>query len=484
MFDKVKAVRLAIAFLCALCLGMAGGNNVALAQSFFNSPGKFIPSESCNATTSIRKATNPTPLAIGQEYVALGTNKSAGATHAFVEVDGERKWVALECGSLEDVSVEISPVVDDDGMVAIVFSPFFDTEDNPIQLNVGGLVDITPEPPELSKFDLAVNETCGLPGKVVSRQEFKILMNDYPEVLDEVYTYTGGKVFGDRPAATNREQFLDDLTDAWFNIEGFDHIFCGEPERGGKVGGLHFVGRYLDLQEKGLAGRILNNESREEVDPGAIYTLGVIMKVGDGIARSSIKGYGLTMNAADILKFVTKGFADNPTNSSRSTACKLDIEDDGESFTTVFVRRANGIRTFYPDATPSGGDPFCQKTVVARAPQPEVRETEAPAPEITTIAPKIAFGSTPRGATEWQQYGDRALYVDVDTSAAGFAETPTYITSLDGNTKHWRTVGSNAIYQESPTGFRVYIQRLGNSVTPEEANEMEWHVNWIAISTK
>ncbi|NET35268.1 MAG: EndoU domain-containing protein [Cyanothece sp. SIO1E1] len=55
------------------------------------------------------------------------------------------------------------------------------------------------------------------------------------------------------------------------------------------------------------------------------------------------------------MKISTKAFRDNPTNSRESTGCLLDIKDDCKNFKAVFVRRASGVRTFYPDATPDAG---------------------------------------------------------------------------------------------------------------------------------
>jgi hypothetical protein len=146
---------------------------------------------------------------------------------------------------------------------------------------------------------------------------------------------------------------------------GFDHIFCGEPAAGGSIGGLHFRGRYLQLQEQGLACRLPNNRGNEEIVPGTIYTLGVVMQVNGATARQSIKGYGLTLSAEDIFKVVTRGFGENPTQSSSSQGCLLTVEDDGARFVTVFVRRKLGVRTFFPDATPDRGrNPDCAAEIV------------------------------------------------------------------------------------------------------------------------
>jgi hypothetical protein len=96
--------------------------------------------------------------------------------------------------------------------------------------------------------------------------------------------------------------------------------------------------------------------------------------------------------------------------------------------------------------------------------------------------PKIASGQSPPGVG-WQDYASGAgLFIDVDTSAAGFAATPIYLTCLGGAYSHWELTGGSAVYTPSPTGFRIYIRRpSGAQPTPADANAAGWHVNWIGI---
>jgi hypothetical protein len=96
----------------------------------------------------------------------------------------------------------------------------------------------------------------------------------------------------------------------------------------------------------------------------------------------------------------------------------------------------------------------------------------------------IASGRTPPGNTNWQLYRDTTpgIFVDVNTSAAGFSNTPVYVTSLGGNIGHWATTGGSSVYQETPAGFRVYVRwSNSNSITPAQANSWQWHINWIGI---
>lgn len=100
---------------------------------------------------------------------------------------------------------------------------------------------------------------------------------------------------------------------------------------------------------------------------------------------------------------------------------------------------------------------------------------------------KIASGSTTPGATNWQEYNNgEGIYVEIDTSAAGFTSKPVYVTSIGGNTGHWDTTGGSSVYLASEKGFLVYIKWdknsvSGNPLTPEIANNNQWHINWMAF---
>jgi Bacterial EndoU nuclease len=303
--------------------------------------GTFKLTKACDATTSIR-GRNPVHLTVDQTYEVTGLNKDDNATHAYIKVPGfGSRWVALKCGTLGNGT---SPIPTNNSQ----FLPFFDNINNPINVAVGGKQDITPPPPTLSEFDLAVNELCGKPGTAVDPGDFQAMINQFPDVLANIKTTVGGSITAGN---TSDPDFIDDLTNLWFKTEGFDHIFCGEAT-GNSIGGLHFVGRYLDLQNKGLAGRLPGADSKAEVEPGAVYTLGAVMQVGNRKIQSPVKGYGYTLNAEDILAITTKAYKDNPHSGTSTKACLLSVTDDGKTFDTVFVTKENSIRTIYPDATP------------------------------------------------------------------------------------------------------------------------------------
>ena len=99
---------------------------------------------------------------------------------------------------------------------------------------------------------------------------------------------------------------------------------------------------------------------------------------------------------------------------------------------------------------------------------------------------RIRGGATPAGSTDWQSYEGQmpGIYVDVNTSLAGFTTTAHYVASLAGKTHHWLTTGGSCIYNPTATGFRIYVRFWDSSaenMTPEFANEAEWHITWVGV---
>lgn len=230
--------------------------------------------------------------------------------------------------------------------------PFFDDVNNPVPVNFprGQQLDITPKPPKLNSFDEAVLKTCGPIGTKVSPAQFKQLLSSYPAVLKKIQQASAGEL---RPGRRKPDQFLDDLTNIWFKRQGFEHIFCGEIYNANDIGGLHFYGRYLQLQQQGIGGRLPNNQNKEEVVPGVIYTLGVVIQQPNRRVIDVIKGYGYLSNAEEILIDATRAFK---RQGNKEGACIYNVRDQDTktTFPSVFVREEKAIVTFYPDATPQG----------------------------------------------------------------------------------------------------------------------------------
>jgi len=327
-----------------------GAQSAVLAQTFFPAPKTFTVTQACNATTSL-SGSSPVALTINTGYSALGENKIPGGTHAWITVPSVgNRWVALTCGTYG------TPSGGGGATLPAGTVPFFDNTNNPVSgLKFGSPADVTPVAPTLNAFDTAVVTLCGAPGKSVTTTEFQSMMNANTTTLTSLKSFVAAAGF----SYSSDSAFLSDLTNIWFNVKGFDHVFCGEPVAGGAIGGLHFVGRYVELQNKGLAGRLPNNLSNEEVLAGAVYTMGAKVVVGNGTSQSTIKGYGYTLNAEEILRLGMIAYKKNPNTTATNTACILPVVDDNKSFKMVFVRRSGAIRTFYPDATPSTTDPTC-----------------------------------------------------------------------------------------------------------------------------
>jgi hypothetical protein len=228
--------------------------------------------------------------------------------------------------------------------------PFFDSMDNPEIHNFprGVAVDITPLPPELSPFDRDVLQVCGNLGDRVHAEDFKALLTANPEIFLRIQTAVKGEIFPGRNTAT---ELLEDLTKIWFDRDGFEHIFCGSIDRG-QLKGMHYVGRYLQLQEQGLAGKLPYNQQQEETIEGVVYTIGVLLKYGDRVLIDRRTGYALVTDAIELLIAATLAFKAKSRVRSVCTFSVVDA-DSGHTYPAVFVKEDNAIVTFYPDVTPT-----------------------------------------------------------------------------------------------------------------------------------
>jgi Bacterial EndoU nuclease len=364
--------RVAIGF-SGLAIGLTSLLVIHHTQAQVPPTGTFTATQACPATQAIN-GRNPgnIKLTVGTLYAAAGFN-SPQRQFVLVEVPGatpDRRWVKATCGDFQ-ASGEVTPTPSPDASPTpsptsqpspteqpnAALLPFFDTENNPVPVDFpqGEQKDISPRPPELEEFDRRILALCGAAFDApVSHTKFRQLLTFYPDVVRKLKEATGGEL---KPNRRSDSQFLDDLTAIWFEQKGFKHIFCGEQD-GKSIGGLHFVGRYLELQQNGTAGRILRTgngrKATQEVVDGEIYTFGVaIVQNGRVIADNPIKGYPYTLNAQETLLEGTRGFKLFKSNSKESKGCLLTVTLPGTTpYQAVFVKKAGAIRTFYPDATP------------------------------------------------------------------------------------------------------------------------------------
>lgn len=337
---------------------------IAPSQAQLLQPGTLKATKDCPATRAINGA-NPgnVRLNVGQTYPVVGFN-SKERRYILLDItdaNPNRRWVSATCGEFTaDTStpveptprpVEPTPRPTAEPRPTSGVLPFFDTEDNPVSVGYspnGGKVDISPEPPELTPFDRSVLKTCGALGTKLSANDVRRLLSYYPDVVQKAKRVTGGELL---PGRRTDAEFLDDLVVAWSKREGFEHIYCGELEGSQKIGGLHFHGRYLQIQNEG-GGRLPNNSRKEEVVPGVVYTLGVVVKKGNRTFTDDLKGYPYPTDALEMFLEATRLYK---VQGNAQGACLANIKDDsGASYSAVFVKDQGAIVTFYPDATPKG----------------------------------------------------------------------------------------------------------------------------------
>lgn len=108
-----------------------------------------------------------------------------------------------------------------------------------------------------------------------------------------------------------------------------------------------------------------------------------------------------------------------------------------------------------------------------------------PSPSIRNVSGatlKMVCGNTNPSA--WQTYIDgRTVYVDVDTTVAGFSSNPFILSTLGGSGWHWKTYGATSIYDLTPTSFRVYVYNINSTMNAADALSWGWSLNWCAIGS-
>lgn len=308
----------------------------APALAFVALEGELDAREACPAWVSFRRQENPdgAELTPGRRYRVLGRNRPGGDWLQVLVPDAEppRRWVAVSCGAL----VQTAPA-------AASLLPFFDTR-------AEGPPDPAPPPPPLTALDRAVLEVCGSWGSRPRRRAFRAML-DRPDLAPELEALAA-----DLGEPLTR-RLKDELARVWFDADGFAHVFCGEP-RPGELSGLHYRGRYLELQEKGLIGRAEAAACRPELDP-PVYTLGVRYRPpGGGPWQVACpKGYAADLGAAELLAL---GLRVARAQRGGEGMCLLERESRAGRYTAVVVLREGAMRTFYPDASPrcdGGGRP-------------------------------------------------------------------------------------------------------------------------------
>jgi Bacterial EndoU nuclease len=253
--------------------------------------------------------------------------------------------------------------------------PFFDTVDNPELLSFprGEAVDASPKPPQMTDFDRDVLKTCGAFGSRVDAEQVRSLFVKYPAVVAQIKEAVDGNVLPRKTFRGKRSpspEFFDEFVKVWTGQQAFEHVFCGQV-KGNQISGLHFAPRYYELQQKGIAGRLPNNQRQEEVMAGHVYTVGIQAKVNGRILTDPKAGYYYGRDALEILLDGTRAYQQfNISSGANNAVClykiplspeEAEVKGDAYPFPSVFVKNDRGIVTIYPDVTPRRGDRACDQ---------------------------------------------------------------------------------------------------------------------------
>ncbi len=232
------------------------------------------------------------------------------------------------------------------------FSPIFDQLDQ-------GASDPTPAPPQISDFGQVLLKVCGDWGSPVSEKDFLKALNGSSgeKVLSGLQIRMRKEDLSLNLSAkyslwSLAEKMRNELGRIWFDANGFRHIFCGEP-KSKKIGGLHYRGRYLQMQEEGWGGLDVSCHKMQISPP--VYTIGVFyQRPNKSKGRSCVKGYSHSLDAEELFVEVTIAYLRVAKNfedyAKKKAVCLHEIEEDGYKYSAVFVAKPKGVITFYPVA--------------------------------------------------------------------------------------------------------------------------------------
>ncbi|MCC5977001.1 MAG: hypothetical protein JJU21_02965 [Salinarimonas sp.] len=311
------------------------------ATAFAPLEGDFIARDACPAWHSLARRDNPGAIRLVPEeaYAVEGLNRADGDYVRLRIPDAEprQRWVARTCGVIE---AQRDGEDDGDG-----FAPIFGAD--------------LPRP-RLGAFDEAVLALCGGWGSRPAQAGFRALFDDaaHTDAAERIGTALGYSLLDRRLAP---EAFFDALTEIWFAQEGFRHIFCGEPSEEG-LGGLHFRGRILQLEEEGWGG-LAACDRATHAPP--LASIGIRFRTPSGArAEACPKSFLTDRDALGLLIEVTRAFTIKKAHEIDERMCLHALDqprdaDESSADLAVLVTRDRAIRTFYPTASPrcDGGAP-------------------------------------------------------------------------------------------------------------------------------
>jgi len=165
------------------------------------------------------------------------------------------------------------------------------------------------------------------------------------------------------------------------------------------------------------------------------------------------------------------------TMMARANTASATSDDAHSKQVEQEVREA--LQKLAPDMPATAGTESGQGRAVTEGSGPLVSAAVGAAKEPTGAPVRLVVGRTDPHTTPWVQYNHGGIYVDIDTSSAGFASTPSYFTSLSGHTNNWMAQGVTSIYLPTARGFRVHVGY--RELTAAQANSWGWSLSWMAI---
>ncbi len=231
-----------------------------------------------------------------------------------------------------------------------------------------------PQEPELTDLDLDVLMLCGDWGAEVKAVDFETMMRTKGNqaVVTRLRKALGNRIFS---KAKNDRDFIHQLRRVWFEQKGFQHVFCGEPDRY-SLGGFHYAARYWQAQDKGWAGyrKLAKNINQRPIakcqkfylqekinDPVYSVSIAYIAPQTNRQKVKCLSGYNREMNAERLLLAGTRAFkqANRRVGKNTKEACWYQTRQKGiKANYNQMVIKQRALRTFYPIADKR---PYCRK---------------------------------------------------------------------------------------------------------------------------
>ena len=211
-------------------------------------------------------------------------------------------------------------------------TPFFDNDPDTIYAPQYTFIE--------KSIDKDVLRICGKWGNGVSNQDLHSLFENYPDITNKLLSI-------------DDSLNINKLVKLWTNNDGFEHVFCGEKEEDGDLGGLHYAPRYKELYEIGVISMCPPNKAdcfdifNEVVPEKGIYSIPVSYINNENKWKlKPVNGYNIEMNANEILYQATKGYFD--LADRRSCFHKIPHTDaHPEHYAVIVSVTGDDITTFY-----------------------------------------------------------------------------------------------------------------------------------------